>query len=182
MTLVTRFDTPASLRDLPAGSVFYDNWHAYLAAGLVTTAGEIEARPGAGNVIPGEARVTLDVRHAEDNVRANAVARLLEAAQKIGDRRGLTMEYATRLDQAAVGCDHRLLQPLEQSVAACRYPVHRMVSGAGHDAMIMAQKMPVAMLFLRSPGGVSHHPGESVLPGDIEAALQTGLTFLENLT
>ena len=58
---------------------------------------------------------------------------------------------------------------------------HRMVSGAGHDAMIMQQRIPISMLFLRSPGGVSHHPGESVLPQDVDAAVHVGLAFLEEL-
>ena len=56
-----------------------------------------------------------------------------------------------------------------------------MASGAGHDAMIMAKQMPAAMLFLRSPGGISHHPDESVLAQDVDAALETGLRFLEQL-
>jgi len=56
-----------------------------------------------------------------------------------------------------------------------------MTSGAGHDAMILAQKVPVAMLFLRSPGGISHHPDERVLPDDVAAAVNTGLRFLEEL-
>jgi allantoate deiminase len=51
---------------------------------------------------------------------------------------------------------------------------HHMASGAGHDAMIMAQRMRTAMLFLRSPGGISHHPAESVLEDDVAAALQVG--------
>ena len=53
-----------------------------------------------------------------------------------------------------------------------------MTSGAGHDAMIVAQSLPTTMLFLRSPGGLSHHPDESVLPQDIEAALATAMEFL----
>jgi allantoate deiminase len=56
-----------------------------------------------------------------------------------------------------------------------------MVTGAGHDAMIVAARVPAAMLFLRSPGGISHSPEETVLPGDVEAALQTGLRFLRRL-
>ena len=56
-----------------------------------------------------------------------------------------------------------------------------MMSGAGHDAMIMARKTPVAMLFLRSPGGISHHPDESVRAQDIDAALKAGLKFLDEL-
>jgi allantoate deiminase len=53
-----------------------------------------------------------------------------------------------------------------------------MTSGAGHDAMIVAQRLPSTMLFLRSPGGLSHHPDETVLPQDIEAALATAMEFL----
>ena len=56
-----------------------------------------------------------------------------------------------------------------------------MHSGAGHDAMIMAEQMPVAMLFLRSPGGISHHPDESVLTADVAAALTVGLHFLNQM-
>jgi allantoate deiminase len=54
-----------------------------------------------------------------------------------------------------------------------------MPSGAGHDAMILAPKIPAAMLFLRSPGGISHHPDENVLVEDVAAALNAGMRFLE---
>jgi allantoate deiminase len=54
-----------------------------------------------------------------------------------------------------------------------------MVSGAGHDAMILARKVPAAVLFLRSPGGVSHHPDETVLPEDVEAALAVGAQYVK---
>ncbi len=63
---------------------------------------------------------------------------------------------------------------LERAVVSAGYPVHRMPSGAGHDAMILARRMPAAMLFLRSPGGISHHPDESVLAADVDAALDVG--------
>jgi allantoate deiminase len=60
-------------------------------------------------------------------------------------------------------------------------PEKRMNSGAGHDAMIMATRVPAAMLFLRSPGGISHHPDETVLEEDVEAALNVGRKFLQRL-
>ena len=61
-------------------------------------------------------------------------------------------------------------------------PVHRMSSGAGHDAMIVAARMPAAMLFLRSPGGISHHPDEAVPRGGCRGgARRSGLTFLDEL-
>jgi allantoate deiminase len=56
-----------------------------------------------------------------------------------------------------------------------------MPSGAGHDAMVMATRVPTAMLFLRSPGGISHHPDETVLAEDVEAALAVGRKFFERL-
>jgi allantoate deiminase len=56
-----------------------------------------------------------------------------------------------------------------------------MVSGAGHDAMIVAPHMPMAMLFLRSPGGISHHPDECVRVSDVRDALEVGLCFLREL-
>jgi allantoate deiminase len=57
-----------------------------------------------------------------------------------------------------------------------------MVSGAGHDAMILAERVPTTMIFLRSPGGISHHPDESVRPQDVENALTAGRAFLRHLT
>jgi allantoate deiminase len=56
-----------------------------------------------------------------------------------------------------------------------------MTSGAGHDAMIVASKIPTAMLFLRSPGGLSHHPDETVMESDVAAAYGAGLEFLRML-
>jgi allantoate deiminase len=70
---------------------------------------------------------------------------------------------------------------LEGSVEAAGYPLHHMISGAGHDAMILAPCLPTAMLFLRSPGGISHHPDETVIAADVAAALETGLHFVEKL-
>ena len=56
-----------------------------------------------------------------------------------------------------------------------------MVSGAGHDAMLVGQVWPATMLFLRSPGGLSHHPDEAVREEDVEAALRVGTRFLKLL-
>jgi allantoate deiminase len=56
-----------------------------------------------------------------------------------------------------------------------------MVSGAGHDAMILAEKIPSAMIFLRTPGGISHDPAESVVPQDVEKAIECGSHLLNRL-
>jgi len=147
----------------------------------VATVGRLEVSPGASNVVPGSIRATLDVRHADDIVRRDLVAQLLRSAGQIAAYRCLTVSHEQRLDQAAVAMDSELTNLLERAVLSAGYPVRRMPSGAGHDAMIMARRMPAAMLFLRSPGGISHHPDESVRAKDIAAALTAGLRFLEEL-
>jgi allantoate deiminase len=91
------------------------------------------------------------------------------------------MHCRRNLDQPAVPMDRKLSDRLEHAVRSAGYPVHRLVSGAGHDAMILAPLVPAAMLFLRSPGGVSHSSEESVLEADVEAALTVGAQFLHDL-
>jgi allantoate deiminase len=149
--------------------------------GLVATVGRIEARPGATNVIAGEVSVSLDIRHASDPVRLTALNTLLQDAERIASARGLRLEPVQQFHASAVPMDTRLTAALEAAVEATGRRPHRMVSGAGHDAMVLAKKLPAAMLFLRSPGGISHHPDESVLLEDVQAALDAGLYFLKHL-
>ena len=152
---------------------------ARAVSGAVATVGRVNVTPGAGNVIPGLATLSLDVRHPTDAVRHDLVARLLSSAEQIAVGRCLKVSWDRRLDQAAVKMDSNLTQLLERAVMSTGRTIHRMASGAGHDAMIVARRMPAAMLFLRSPGGISHHPDESVLAEDVDAALDVGLEFLE---
>jgi allantoate deiminase len=149
--------------------------------GLVSTVGKIIVSPNAGNVIAATAEVSLDARHADDKTRINAVVSLLEKANAIADRRGLALQCNRQLDQPAVSMDERLTAFLTDSMEALGFPTKLMASGAGHDAMVMASRMPAAMLFLRSPGGISHNPSETVREEDVEAALRVGAKFLERL-
>lgn len=149
--------------------------------GVVATVGWIEVSPNATNAIPERAATSLDIRHAVDDVRRESVERLVLAAETVAGKRGLDLTCRRQLDQPAAKMDESMSKRLEQAVQATGYPVCRMVSGAGHDAMIMASHMPSSMLFLRSPGGVSHSPEESVRVDDVEAALVVGLQFLRDL-
>lgn len=177
--------TPMNLRqDALAGAAQWISAvesEARAVQGAVATVGRLNVLPGAGNVIPGSVSASLDVRHTDDNVRRDLVSRLFQCAQEISSSRCLKVSWNERLDQAAVTMDPTLTGMLERAVTGAGHPVHRMPSGAGHDAMIVARRMPVAMLFLRSPGGVSHHPDETVLPPDVVAALDVGMRFLEEL-
>jgi allantoate deiminase len=144
--------------------------------GLVGTVGWLAAEPGVSNVIAGAVRASINVRHARDAERRRATDCMLHGARGIALRRGLSVEWEQRLDQPAVAMQG---DALERAAEAAGYPVHRMVSGAGHDAMILARRVPAAMLFLRSPGGISHHPDETVLAEDVDAALAVGVKYLE---
>jgi allantoate deiminase len=148
---------------------------------LVATVGRVDAVPGAGNVIAGEAVAALDVRHAEDGMRTACVERLLAAAKGIAVRRNIGVSARWRLEQNAVPMNDGLTALLARAVDRGGFPLHMMASGAGHDAMILAPHMPCAMLFLRTPGGVSHHPDENVLESDVAAALATGSQLIEDL-
>jgi allantoate deiminase len=150
-------------------------------SGLVATVGSVQTIPGATNVIAGEARLTLDVRHASDSIRARAVRDLTELAENIARRRGLNVGAKTHLDQRAVAMDQFLMGQIAQAIEKTGSVPHRMVSGAGHDAMILAEKIPVAMVFLRTPGGISHDPAESVEMNDVAKAIECGLYLLEQL-
>jgi len=149
--------------------------------GLVATVGKIEAKPGATNVIAGEARLTLDVRHSSDEIRSRAVVDLTRQAKEIAARRGLSVRESIALDQRAVAMDPFLTGQIEQAIVKAACKSHRMVSGAGHDAMILAEKVPSAMIFLQTPSGISHHPAETVAHDDVEKAIACGLHLLDQL-
>jgi allantoate deiminase len=149
--------------------------------GLRGTVGALAVEPGAVNVVPGLVRLSLDVRHAVDAVREKAVASLRQRAEAIAGERGVRFEVESAEHHAAVPADPKLSEHLAAAVASVGQPVRHLVSGAGHDAAVMASLAPMAMLFVRSPGGVSHHPDEAVLPGDVAVALEILVRFLEHL-
>jgi allantoate deiminase len=148
---------------------------------LVATVGRIETEPNAANVISGKCVVSLDVRHWNNSPRARAAGEAVTLARDIAARRGLRLDYEIRLDAPAFAMDTALTALLERALSDGGVPALRVVSGAGHDAMIVGLRMPAAMLFLRSLGGLSHHPDEAVDEGDVADALAVGVRFLDLL-
>jgi allantoate deiminase len=155
--------------------------YAKRADGLVATVGSVGLSPGVGNVVPGVAELSLDVRHAFDEVRKVAVNAFQTRARMIGAERGIACRFEERLDQPAVQMDAALGGKLEEAMREAGCPIHHMTSGAGHDAMILAPLVPATMLFVRSPGGVSHHPDETVLRDDVALALECALRFIRHV-
>ncbi len=154
---------------------------AQRSADLVATVGFVEAKPGATNVIAGEARATLDIRHASDRIRTDALDELIRQAESIAARRGVAVKWRTLLAQHAVAMDPFLTEQIEQATQKAGCEPRRMASGAGHDAMILAEKTSAAMIFLRTPGGISHDPAESVHLDDVAKALECGHHLLTQL-
>jgi allantoate deiminase len=149
--------------------------------GIVATVGFVEAKPGATNVIAGKMRATLDIRHSSDRERTAALDELIRQAESIAARRGVTVKWRMLLAQHAVAMDPFLARQIEHAIQKAGCEPHRMASGAGHDAMILAEKIPAAMIFLRTPGGISHDPAESVRLDDVEKALDCGQHLLTQL-
>jgi allantoate deiminase len=109
------------------------------------------------------------------------VATVIRLAKQVAERRGLSVSHNTLLNQQAVLMNPLLVKEIEEAIRKTGCEPHRMVSGAGHDAMILAEKVPAAMIFLRTPGGISHDPGESVQIDDVAKAIECGLHLLDQL-
>jgi allantoate deiminase len=147
--------------------------------GLRATVGAITLEPGASNVIAGRAQFSIDVRHQDDEVRSAAVAAIAAHARATALLRGLEFAVLRQEHHPAVCADIMQTSLLAKAMTAAGLEPHRLVSGAGHDAAIIAAIAPMAMLFVRSPGGISHHPDESVLPKDVAIALDVLVHYLD---
>ena len=140
--------------------------------GVIGTVGKLEVFPGGVNVIPGRVDFSLDLRAEFDGDRDEAFRIIADAGKSIGERRGLDFHVREFYRADAVVCDLDLRAAFEAGIRATGdgEPM-AMWSRAGHDGVAIVAVTPIAMLFLRCKGGVSHHPDESVTAHDVAAAL-----------
>jgi allantoate deiminase len=139
---------------------------------LVATVGTLQCSPGAVNVIPGDVALTLDVRGPEDLPLAELLSDLLTQAEAIALRRGLTFSAEEYYHIPATRCDDGLQAALSRAVSGVQGRSISLPSGAGHDAIAIAERWPVGMLFVRNDRGISHHPAEAVMEKDVAQAIQ----------
>ena len=148
---------------------------------LVATVGMLNVPGAAVNVVAGEARASLDVRAPEDTVRKQAVADIVERIAEVAARRNVEVTTTMRYDAPAAPCDAAFREKLARAVEAEGVPPFELGSGAGHDAMAFRGLWPLAMLFVRCRGGVSHNPAEYASPEDMGLAARVLVRFLESL-
>jgi len=148
---------------------------------LVGTVGQLEVPSGSVNVIPGQCRLSLDIRAASDEERLAAVDDILAGISAICARRGIEEKLWKLVEADAAPCSPRLMERLGAAVEAAGLPRFDLLSGAGHDAMEMANITEVAMLFVRcGNGGISHNPLETMTADDAEVAGEVLLDFLRH--
>jgi N-carbamoyl-L-amino-acid hydrolase len=179
--------TPMNLRRDAAAAVaelaLYLERRAAALPDLVGTMGLLEVPGGSINVVPGRCRFSLDIRATTDPVRDACVTDVRAEMARIGARRGVRFTLEETMRAAAAPSDAALQTRWEAAVAALGLPVHRMPSGAGHDAMKLAEVMPQAMLFVRGENaGISHNPLESSTAHDCELAVRAFQHLLDHFT
>ncbi|QEI08176.1 hydantoinase/carbamoylase family amidase [Pigmentiphaga aceris] len=151
--------------------------------GLVGTVGQLTVPNGSVNVIPGRCVFSLDVRADNDATRDAALADIDTGIAEILTRRGITAQQEELMRVPAVPCSPTQRAMWLDAIAATGIPAVELPSGAGHDAMMMANVVPVSMLFVRcGNGGISHNPREIVDVADVTIAASVTMEFLARLT
>jgi allantoate deiminase len=141
---------------------------------IIGTVGQLEAYPGAVNVVPGEARFSLDLRGEFDDARDRVWDALSLELDEIMGRRGLRWRARETHAAPAVFCAPLLQDVVRAGIASvgALEPTPTLFSRAGHDAMSIGAITDVGMLFLRNPDGISHHPDEAVSAADVGAGIR----------
>ena len=148
----------------------------------VGTIGILEVPNGSTNVVPGRCRFTLDLRAPNDAQRDALVAEVLAELHAICERRGVHASAEETMRAAAAPSAPEWQQRWERAVDALGAPLHRLPSGAGHDAMKLHEVMPQAMLFVRGQNaGISHNPLESTTSDDMQLAVDAFSNLLTQL-
>jgi hydantoinase/carbamoylase family amidase len=149
--------------------------------GTVGTVGEIEVEPGIINAIASRVRFSLDIRGPDDDAYRGVARDIAAFAQAAAERRGMGASFAQRQTLPATPMDVRIVDALEQSAAGTDEPYMRMHSGAAHDTMCVADRVPTAMVFVPCKDGISHHPAEDANPEDAALAAEIILQAIRSL-
>jgi hydantoinase/carbamoylase family amidase len=154
-----------------------------LAHHTVITVGQIGCRPNAINVIAEEVTFTIDFRSPSTEILARGDLMIQSAITKLSEARRLMVSLQCTESQTAVEFDKRICDRLSKAATKCMgHDVPHTVSGALHDAVILAPIVPTAMLFVASRDGISHNPDEFSRIEDITAAATVLAEAVRNRT
>ena len=148
---------------------------------LVATVGQIQCAPNAVNVIPGSVTISLDIRSVSNETRDQAVKEIFRRLKKVCEQRHLQWQVRQIHEADAVHCAQWLQQLQRNTLDTLAFDTHTLPSGAGHDAMALANITDIGMYFIRCKGGISHHPDESVTPDDVAVSVNVLRQLLLNL-
>lgn len=147
----------------------------------VATTGALEVFPDVRNVVAGRARLGLDLRDLDESRLDAAVVALRVDLAAIATTSGTTITVELAGAEIASPTDERVMAAFDAAAAASGLPALRLVSGAGHDAQVMAELGPIGMLFVPSRRGVSHSPFEHTNPRDLASGAAVFLDAVERL-
>lgn len=150
--------------------------------GTVGTVGDLELRPGIINAVPGEARYSLDIRGVDEESFRGVADDIAAFAEESARRRGMRAEYAQRQTLAPMPLDESVVAALEAAANASSDPYTKMHSGAAHDTMSIADRVPSAMIFVPCRDGISHSPEEEADPADAALGAEVMLGALSRLS
>jgi allantoate deiminase len=140
--------------------------------GAVVTVGRMHVKPNAINVIPAHVEFTIDFRTPSNDMLAAGDEKIRQVLKQVCDRRGVAHAIESTENAPAVEMDLHVCARLQRSAKRLNIPVTSAVSGALHDAAILAPHLPTAMVFVASRGGISHNPAEFSRVEDVSLAAQ----------
>lgn len=146
---------------------------------IVATVGYIENKPNAVNVISGHIELSLDIRGDNDLAIDQHLGELLEKAESIAKKRSLSFKHQEYYRIAATSCDLQLQERWIKAINTVqKEPCLSLPSGAGHDAIAIAKKWPVSMMFVRCEKGISHNPAEAIFEADVALAVEASIQMV----
>jgi allantoate deiminase len=150
--------------------------------GTVGTVGEVEVDPGIINAIASRVRFSLDIRGPDDDAYRGVAHDVVAFAEDAAKRRGMTATFAERQSLPATPLDERIVAALDESATSTGEPYTKMHSGAAHDTMCVAERVPSAMVFVPCKDGISHHPAEDADPADAALGAEIILNAIRTLS
>ena len=138
----------------------------------VATVGNLSAKPGVMNVVPGYCELLVDIRGIHSEARESVFNVLQQQIEQVASKRGLSIELQLISKDQPILLPEQMVEQISRAAQELGYSYEIMPSGAGHDAMHMATVCPTGMIFVPSKDGISHNPLEFTAWEEVEAGIK----------